>query len=74
VSLRSLLRSGVAAACIVGTAAPAVLPTVAYAARPMLEVRTAQNRDLTKIEFHWAGGAKVSTRRNGQTPDAAFQP
>jgi tetratricopeptide (TPR) repeat protein len=23
--------------------------------------------DLTKIEFHWAGGAKVSTRRNGQT-------
>ena len=66
-SLRTLLRSGVAAACIVGVAAPAVMPTVAYAARPPLEVRTAQARDLTKIEFHWAGGAKVSTRRNGQT-------
>ena len=71
-SLRSLLRSGVAAACIVGTAAPAVLPTVAYAARPPLEVRTAQNRDLTKIEFHWAGGAKVSTRRDGQTLTLRF--
>lgn len=66
-SLRSLLRSSVAAACIVGTAAPAVLPTVAQAARQPLEVRTAQSRDLTKIEFHWAGGAKVSTRRSGQT-------
>ena len=66
-SLRSLLRSGVAAACIVGVAAPAVLPTMAYAARPALEVRTAQARDLTKIEFHWAGGANVSTRRAGQT-------
>ena len=66
-SLRTLLRSGVAAACIVGVAAPAVTPTVALAARPLLEVRTAQAAKLSKIEFRWAGGAKVSTRRNGQT-------
>lgn len=71
-SLRTLLRSGVAAACIVGVAAPAVLPTAAVAARPPLEVRTAQARDLTKIEFHWAGGAKVSTRRDGQTLTLRF--
>jgi tetratricopeptide (TPR) repeat protein len=67
VSLRALLRSGVAAACIVGVAAPVVLPTTAVAARPPLEVRTTQAKNLTKIEFHWAGGARVSTRRNGQT-------
>ena len=66
-SLRNLLRSSVAAVCIVGVAAPVVLPTAAFAARPLLEVRTAQAKDLTKIEFHWAGGAKVSTRRTGQT-------
>ncbi len=71
-SLRSLLRSGVAAACIVAVAAPAVLPTVAVAARPPLEVRTAQAGKLTKIEFHWAGGAKVSTRRVGQTLTLRF--
>ncbi|MFA7262095.1 MAG: endoglucanase [Caulobacter sp.] len=71
-SFRTLLRSGVAAACIVGVAAPAVLPTTAVAARPPLEVRTAQARDLTKIEFHWAGGARVSTRRNGQTLTLRF--
>ncbi len=66
-SLRTLLRSGVAAACIVGVAAPAVVPTVALAARPLLEVRTAQAAHLSKIEFQWAGGATVSTRRAGQT-------
>lgn len=71
-SLRNLLRSGVAAACIVGVASPTILPTVAYAARPPLEVRTAQAKGLTKIEFHWAGGAKVSTRRNGQTLTLRF--
>ena len=71
-SLRSLLRSGVAAACIVAVSAPAVLPTVAVAARPPLEVRTAQSGKLTKIEFHWAGGAKVSTRRVGQTLTLRF--
>lgn len=49
-----------------------MLPTIAYAARPPLEVRTAQNKDLTKIEFHWAGGAKVSTRRDGQTLTLRF--
>lgn len=71
-TLRALLRSGVAAACIASVAVPSALPTVAFAARPPLEVRTAQSKDFTRIEFHWAGGAKVSTRRNGQTLTLRF--
>lgn len=71
-ALRAILRSGVAAACIAAVAAPAVVPTVAVAARPPLEVRTAQARDFSRIEFHWAGGARVSTRREGQTLTLRF--
>ena len=65
-SLRRTLRSGVAAACIVGVAAPAGYAAPAVAARPALDVRVAQAADFTRIEFHWAGGARVTTRREGQ--------
>ena len=71
-ALRTLLRSGVAAACIVSVAAPAGLPAVAYAAAPPLEVRTAQSKGFTRIEFRWAGGARVSQRRDGQTLTLRF--
>ncbi len=71
-SLRAILRSGVAAACIVSMAAPASLPTLAYAAASPLEVRTAQAKDFTRIEFRWAGGARVSQRRDGQTLTLRF--
>jgi len=71
-SLRVLLRSGVAAACIVSVAAPAGLPAVAFAAGPALQVRTAEAKDFTRIEFHWSGGAKVSQRRDGQTLTLRF--
>ena len=71
-SLRAILRSGVAAACIVSVAAPATLPTLAYAAASPLEVRTAQAKDFTRIEFRWAGGARVSQRREGQTLTLRF--
>lgn len=71
-SLRAILRSGVAAACIVSVAAPATLPTLAFAAASPLEVRTAQARDFTRIEFRWAGGARVSQRRDGQTLTLRF--
>ncbi len=71
-ALRTLLRSGVAAACIVSVAAPASLPAVAYAAAAPLEVRTAQSREFTRIEFRWAGGARVSQRRDGQTLTLRF--
>ncbi len=71
-SFRAILRSGVAAACIVSVAAPATLPTLAFAAASPLEVRTAQARDFTRIEFRWAGGARVSQRRDGQTLTLRF--
>ncbi|MDO9338018.1 MAG: endoglucanase [Caulobacter sp.] len=66
-SLRRTLRSGVAAACILGVAAPVGYVAPAYAARPALDVRVAQARDFSRIEFHWAGGARVTSRREGQT-------
>ncbi len=71
-SFRAILRSGVAAACIVSVAAPATVPTLAFAAASPLEVRTAQARDFTRIEFRWAGGARVSQRRDGQTLTLRF--
>lgn len=72
-SLRAILRSGVAAACIVSVAVPAgwAVPAVA-ASSGSLEVRTAQAREFSRVEFHWAGGARVSTRRAGQTVTLRF--
>ena len=31
-----------------------------------LEIRVGQAKDLSHIEFRWAGGVKVSSRRDGQ--------
>ena len=64
-NLRRTLRSGVAAACIVGVAAPAGYAIPAYAARPALDVRVAQADAFTRLEFKWAGGARVTSRREG---------
>ena len=66
--LRAQLRSGVAAVCIVGVAAPAgwTSATPARAAPAGVSVRVAENKDLSRIEFRWAGGARVSARRDGQ--------
>ena len=62
-SLRRTLRSGVAAACIIAVAAPAVLSAQPS---PALQVRTGQGKDFTHIEFRWAGGARMTSRRDGQ--------
>ena len=67
-TLRQLLRSSVAAACIAGTLAPsgyAAPPPVA--ARGALDVRVAQAADFSRVEFHWAGGARMVSHREGQT-------
>ncbi|WGM38646.1 tetratricopeptide repeat protein [Caulobacter sp. NIBR1757] len=63
--LRRALRSGVAAACIAGVAAPTTYAIPAWAARPALEVRVAQAETFTRLEFLWAGGARVTSRRDG---------
>ncbi len=65
--LRRTLRSGVAAACIAVVAAPAGYAAPAAASRPALDVRVGQAKDFTRIEFHWAGGARVQSRREGQS-------
>ncbi len=64
-NLRRTLRSGVAAACIAGVAAPTTYALPAYAARPALDVRVAEAQGFTRLEFQWAGGARVTTRREG---------
>ena len=67
-TLRQLLRSSVAAACIAGVLAPsgyAAPPPVA--ARASLDVRVAQASGFSRIEFHWSGSARMTSRREGQT-------
>jgi tetratricopeptide (TPR) repeat protein len=67
-TLRQLLRSSVAAAVIAGTLAPstyAAPPPVA--ARGALDVRVAQAADFSRVEFHWSGGARMVSHREGQT-------
>lgn len=71
-SLRRVLRTGVAAACIAGVAVPTGYAVPAIAARPALDVRVAQARDFTRIEFQWAGGARVATKRDGQVLTLRF--
>jgi len=66
-NLRRTLRSGVAAACIAGVAAPVGYAAPVAASRSALDVRVAQAKDFSRIEFHWAGGAQVRSRREGQT-------
>src|SRR4051812_45633180 len=70
-SLRHTLRSSVAAVCVVGVAAPAGLAAPTPAREP-LDVRVAQAATFSRVEFHWVGAAKVSTRRDGQTVVVAF--
>lgn len=72
--LKRLLRSSVAAACIAATAAPAswAAPTASAGAAPSkasqraLDVKVAQSRDFSRVEFHWRGGARMTSRRDGQ--------
>jgi tetratricopeptide (TPR) repeat protein len=49
-----------------GVAAPVGYAAPAGVSRPALDVRVAQAKDFSRIEFHWAGGARVSSRRDGQ--------
>ncbi len=71
-SLRKALRSSVAAVCIATTAAPMAYAAPTAAARAPLDVRVAQARDFSRIEFHWAGGARFTHRREGQTLTLRF--
>lgn len=72
-SLRALLRSSVAAACIASVAAPSVNAAGPVAAsRANLDVRVAQAAEFSRLEFHWAGGAKMTSKRSGQVLTLRF--
>ncbi|NQE60439.1 tetratricopeptide repeat protein [Caulobacter sp. RHG1] len=67
-TLRRLLRSSVAAACIAGTLAPSgYAAPPPQAARASLDVRVAQAAQFSRIEFHWSGAARMTPHRDGQT-------
>lgn len=70
-SLRSALKSGVAAVCIAGLAVPpgAVAQARIQEARSPLNVRVGQARDFTRIEFE---GVRPAIRREGQVLVAVF--
>lgn len=77
-TLRRTLRSGVAAACILATATPAgVLAQSApqAPARPaadVLQVRVAQARGFSRVEFQWRGPARMTSRKAGQVLTLRF--
>ena len=71
-NLRAILRTGVAAACIVGAAAPPGLAEVALTPGAPLDLRVAQAQSFSRLEFRWNGGARMTTRRDGQTLTLRF--
>ncbi|WP_411286631.1 endoglucanase [Phenylobacterium sp.] len=72
--LRQALHSGVAAICIASTAAPIgfAAPTAGVPAQGPLDVRVAQAKAFSRIEFHWKGAVSATTRRDGQTLTFSF--
>ncbi|MGA0603071.1 tetratricopeptide repeat protein [Caulobacter sp. KR2-114] len=74
--LRATLRSGVAAASIVMAAAPPgfapALAEVPIRPGSPLDIRVAQAEQFSRLEFHWAGGARVTSRRDGQVLTLRF--
>lgn len=69
--LKSALRAGVAAVCIATLVAPAGFaegpPAVQRLPGSALSVSVAQSADFSRIEFRFAGGARMTSRRKGQT-------
>lgn len=64
---RLLMRTATSALCALSLALPA---GAAAPARPApaspLQIKVGEAKDLSHIEFHWSGGVKVSSRREGQ--------
>lgn len=66
--LRQALRSGVAAIAIVGVAVPAgaASPTPQVLPKGPLDIRVGKAKAFSRLEFHWTGGARAVSRRDGQ--------
>ena len=64
-----------AALCLLALAgAPAIAeaPLKAAPGEGPLVVRVGEAKDISHIEFHWQGGARMTTRRDGQKLIVAF--
>jgi len=78
VRLKAILRTSVAAACIAAIAVPAAgqAPKAAAAppppARSPVEVRVAQAKGFSRIEFQFVGQARAASRREGQVLTVRF--
>jgi tetratricopeptide (TPR) repeat protein len=73
--LKAHLRSGIAAICIATMAAPTGFAETSAVVRPgagPLAISVAQSKDFSRIEFRWAGGARITTRRDGQKLTVRF--
>ncbi len=68
-TLRALLRSSAAAAAIAAVGAPGVqaAPEASPPVKSAVDVRVAQASEFSRVEFHWAGGARAAVKRNDQT-------
>jgi hypothetical protein len=68
--VRRRVKSGVAAIAIAGLIAPGGFaetpPAIQRAPGSTLGVNVAESTDLSRIEFRFAGGAHVTSRRDGQ--------
>ena len=66
-TLKATLRSGLAAILIASLAAPAGVagPVAHGAGGSALSVRVAEAADFSRLEFRWAGGARMTSRRDG---------
>jgi tetratricopeptide (TPR) repeat protein len=70
--LARTLRAAVAAAAILGlTAAPGVAE-IPGAAQPGLVLRLGQADQFSRVEFRWAGAARMSVHRQGQVLTVSF--
>jgi tetratricopeptide (TPR) repeat protein len=67
---RRLLRASTAAAAVLALALPPQAGQAAPERRPSaigaMDVRVGQADDFSRIEFHWRGGVRMTTRRDGR--------
>ncbi len=64
----AFLQSSAAAALVAAVAVPigGSVPKAEPSARAPLEVKIATADDFSRVEFHWMGGARAASRRDGQ--------
>ncbi|MFI4975859.1 MAG: endoglucanase [Caulobacterales bacterium] len=70
--LRPLLRALVAATVMAAVTLSPLASAAVGAGAGGLAIRVGQAEDFSHIEFHWAGSARMTTKRQGQTLVVSF--